>query len=52
MTEAQWALFTVLDGYSRFDLYGMTAGLDEEEISRVWAAYEEVCNLYNKKENN
>jgi hypothetical protein len=27
MTEAQWALFTVLDGYSRFDLYEITAGI-------------------------
>jgi hypothetical protein len=52
MTEAQWALFTVLDGYQRHDLYDIMAGLDEEEVSRVWAAYQEACNLYNKNENN
>ena len=52
MTEAQWALFIVLDGTKRHDLYDIMAGLPEEEVSRVWAAYEEACNLYNKKENN
>jgi hypothetical protein len=52
MTEAQWALFTVLDGYQRFDLYEITAGLDEEEVSRVWAAYQEACTLHNKNEDN
>jgi hypothetical protein len=55
MTEAQWALFTVLDsciGTKRHDLYDIMSGLPEEEVSRVWAAYEEACNLYSKKENN
>ena len=52
MTEAQWALFIVLDGTKRHDLYDIMAGLPEEEVSRVWAAYEEARNLYNKKENN
>jgi hypothetical protein len=55
MTEAQWALFTVLDGCigtKRHDLYDIMSGLPEEEVSRVWAAYEEARNLYNKKEDN
>jgi hypothetical protein len=49
MTEAQWALFTVLDGCigtKRHDLYDIMSGLPEEEVSRVWAAYEEARNLY------
>ena len=53
MTEAQWALFTVLDsciGTKRHDLYDIMSGLPEEEDSRVWAAYEEACNLYSKRE--
>jgi len=48
MTEAQWALFTVLDGCigtKRHDLYDIMSGLPEEEVSRVWAAYEEARNL-------
>lgn len=46
--EAQWALFTVLDGCigtNRHDLYDIMSGLPEEEVSRVWAAYEEARNL-------
>ena len=48
MDEAQWALFVVLDGTKRHDLYD-AFGLNEEEVDRVWAAYEKACVLYHNQ---